>query len=84
MILSEIYKLSIEKTKELNDERGTTILLKAKSLSYNIMFVGIIVSVISVSKLDIIKQEDFIYLVMIVLFLQSIASSIYLLFLKKV
>lgn len=76
MILSEIYKFSIEKSRELNDERGTTILLKTKSLSYAIMFAGIIVSVILVRTIGLIQQEDFIYLVMIVFFVQSIASSI--------
>lgn len=84
MILSEIYKIFVEKTKELDDERGVIVLLKTKGLSYNILFVGIIVSIISVSKFSFLKQGDFIYLIMIILFLQSIVSTIYLLLLKKV
>lgn len=84
MILSEIYKFSIEKSRELNDERGTMILLKTKSLSYALMFAGIIGSVILVRTIELVQQEDFIYLVMIVFFVQSIASSIYLFCLKRI
>ncbi|MBD7946405.1 hypothetical protein H9650_20115 [Psychrobacillus sp. Sa2BUA9] len=84
MIFSEIYKLLIEKSKELNDERGTMILLKTKNLSYSIMFAGIIGSVILVRTFELVQQENFIYLVMIVFLVQSIASSIYLFSLKRV
>jgi hypothetical protein len=84
MVLSEAYKLLIEKSGELNDERGTMILLKTKSLSYSIMFVGIIGSVILVKTFEVVEQVNFIYLVMIVFFIQSIASSIYLYSLKRI
>jgi hypothetical protein len=84
MVLYEAYKLLIEKSGELNDERGTMILLKTKSLSYSIMFVGIIGSVILVKTFEVVEQVNFIYLVMIVFFIQSIASSIYLYSLKRI
>lgn len=41
VICCEIYKIRFECSQEAKDERGTMILLKQKSLYYNILFLGI-------------------------------------------
>lgn len=76
VIISEIYKGTFEK--ESKDERGQFINYKVKSFSYSILTVGIILGVVLVALFEIIDREYFIFYVILVFFLQSIASSIYL------
>lgn len=78
VVLSELYKMNFERSKESKDERGQLLILKIKSFSYGLLTIGILSGVVLVAILDLMNKELFIYYVMIVFFIQSIASSIYL------
>ncbi|MEC1177352.1 hypothetical protein P9B03_02550 [Metasolibacillus meyeri] len=84
VIISEIYKMSFERSKESKDERGQILLFKIKSFSYSLLTIGIIAGVILVAILDLVNKDLFIYYVMIIFFIQSIASSIYLAIVRKI
>ncbi|WP_404293237.1 hypothetical protein LG276_01440 [Cytobacillus kochii] len=84
VIVSEVYKAKFESKKESMDERGELLLFKIKSLSYSILSGGILLGVALVAILDVIQKEYFIYYVMIVFFIQSIVSSIYLAVVKRI
>lgn len=84
VIISEIYKMSFERSKESKDERGQMLAFKIKSFSYALLTIGILFGVVLVAILDLINKEFFIYYVMIVFFIQSIASSIYLAIVRKI
>lgn len=84
VILSEIYKMSFERSMESKDERGQLLVFKIKSFSYSLLTIGIIVGVAFVAILDLMNKELFIYYVMLVFFIQSIASSIYLAVVRKI
>ena len=84
VILSEIYKMSFERSKESKDERGQILIFKIKSFSYTLLTAGILIGVVLVAILEFMNKEFFIYYVMIVFFIQSIASSIYLALVRKI
>lgn len=84
VIISELYKMSFERSKESKDERGKMLIFKIKSFSYSLLTIGILVGVLLVAILDFMNKELFIYYVMIVFFIQSIASSIYLGVVRKI
>ena len=84
VILSEIYKMSFERSKESKDERGQILIFKIKSFSYTLLTAGILIGVVLVAILEFMNKEFFIYYVMIVFFIQSIASSIYLAVVRKI
>ncbi|MEK5743594.1 hypothetical protein EGK58_007135 [Acinetobacter variabilis] len=88
VICCEIYKIRFECSQEAKDERGTMILLKQKSLSYNILFLGISSAFLIIIGfegfgLKWLEREVFIYWIMFTGFLQSIASTIYTHYLRK-
>ena len=84
VILSELYKMSFERSKESKDERGQILIFKIKSFSYSLLTGGILIGVVLVAILEFMNKEFFIYYVMIVFFIQSIASSIYLAVVRKI
>ena len=84
VILSELYKMSFERSKESKDERGQLLIFKIKSFSYSLLTAGILIGVVLVAILEFMNKEFFIYYVMIVFFIQSIASSIYLAVVRKI
>jgi len=84
VILSEIYKMSFERSKESKDERGQILIFKIKSFSYTLLTAGILIGVVLVAILEFMNKEFFIYYVMIIFFIQSIASSIYLALVRKI
>ncbi|MGM0941293.1 MAG: hypothetical protein ACQEWU_10070 [Bacillota bacterium] len=84
VIVSEIYKANFERKKESMDERGELLIFKIKSFSYSILTGGILLGVALVAILDVIHKEYFIYYVMIIFFIQSIVSSIYLAVAKRI
>lgn len=84
VILSELYKMSFERSKESKDERGQILIFKIKSFSYSLLTAGILIGVVLVAILEFMNKEFFIYYVMIVFFIQSIASSIYLAVVRKI
>ncbi|KAF6687391.1 hypothetical protein, partial [Bacillus sp. EKM501B] len=69
---------------ESQDERGQMFIFKIKSLSYTVLTVGILIGVALVAIFKLIDKEYFIYYVMLVFFIQSIVSSIYLAIVRKV
>ena len=83
VIISEFYKMKFERNKESQDERGQLIIFKIKSFSYTLLTSGIIIGVILVAIFELFNREFFIFYVMLVFFVQSIASSIYLAIVKK-
>ena len=82
-LVAEFYKMIFEHNKESQDERGKMINYKIKSFSYSFLTAGIIVGVVLVAVFELFNREFFIYYVMIVFFIQSIASSIYLAIVRK-
>ncbi len=78
VIISEIYKMRFEGSQEAKDERGLQLIYKSKSLSYSVVTGGIVLGIILVKILKIASAEDFIFIVMITYFIQSIASSVFL------
>ncbi|MFC4077455.1 hypothetical protein [Salinithrix halophila] len=78
VIVSELYKGRFESKQESKDERGHLLIYKSKALSYTILSYGITAGVILVAILEVLKPEYFVFFVMIVMFIQSIGSSIYL------
>ena len=82
-IASEMYKMYFAHNKESQDERGKIINYKIKSFSYTLLTGGIIVGVVLVAVFDVLPREFFIFYVMTVFFIQSIASSIYLAVVRK-
>ena len=84
VIVSEVYKMSFERSKESKDERGQLLVFKIKSFSYALLTAGILIGVVLVAILELMNKELFIYYVMIVFFIQSIASSIYLAVVRKI
>ncbi|GED18053.1 hypothetical protein AM501_30845 [Aneurinibacillus migulanus] len=84
VFIAEIYKITFERRMESQDERGQMFILKIKSLSYTVLTVGILAGVALVAIFKLIDKEYFIYYVMLVFFIQSIASSIYLAIVRKV
>lgn len=84
MVVSEIYKVFVESKPELKDERGIMIQLKVKNVSYYILIGGIILGVILVKNLEFLAAQHYISFIMIVFFVQSIASAIVLNRLKRI
>nr|WP_244525422.1 hypothetical protein [Bacillus sp. 166amftsu] len=84
VFIAEIYKITFERRMESQDERGQMFIFKIKSLSYTVLTVGILIGVALVAIFKLIDKEYFIYYVMLVFFIQSIASSIYLAMVRKV
>ncbi|HDX9709918.1 TPA: hypothetical protein ROY21_001780 [Bacillus cereus] len=84
VFIAEIYKITFERRMESQDERGKMFIFKIKSLSYTVLTVGILIGVALVAIFKLIDKEYFIYYVMLVFFIQSIVSSIYLAIVRKV
>ncbi|HDR7949881.1 TPA: hypothetical protein QCY38_003564 [Bacillus toyonensis] len=84
VFIAEFYKITFERRMESQDERGQIFIFKIKSLSYSVLTVGILIGVALVAIFKLIDKEYFIYYVMLVFFIQSIASSIYLAIVRKV
>ena len=84
VFIAEIYKITFERRMESQDERGQMFIFKIKSLSYSVLTVGILIGVALVAIFKLIDKEYFIYYVMLVFFIQSIVSSIYLAIVRKV
>ncbi|HEB4950581.1 hypothetical protein AAHB59_21725 [Bacillus cereus] len=84
VFIAEIYKITFERRMESQDERGQMFIFKIKSLSYTVLTVGILIGVALVAIFKLIDKEYFIYYVMLVFFIQSILSSIYLAIVRKV
>ncbi|PFL44220.1 hypothetical protein [Bacillus cereus] len=84
VFIAEIYKITFERRIESQDERGQMFIFKIKSLSYTVLTVGILIGVALVAIFKLIDKEYFIYYVMLVFFIQSIVSSIYLAIVRKV
>ncbi|UFI00583.1 hypothetical protein [Bacillus toyonensis] len=84
VFIAEIYKITFERRMESRDERGQMFIFKIKSLSYTVLTVGILIGVALVAIFKLIDKEYFIYYVMLVFFIQSIVSSIYLAIVRKV
>ncbi|MCA1048063.1 MULTISPECIES: hypothetical protein [Bacillus cereus group] len=84
VFIAEIYKIIFERRMESQDERGQMFIFKIKSLSYTVLTVGILIGVALVAIFKLIDKEYFIYYVMLVFFIQSIVSSIYLAIVRKV
>ncbi|MED3542212.1 hypothetical protein ABEX53_09990 [Bacillus toyonensis] len=84
VFIAEFYKITFERRMESQDERGQMFIFKIKSLSYSVLTVGILIGVALVAIFKLIDKEYFIYYVMLVFFIQSIASSIYLVIVRKV
>ena len=82
-LVAEFYKMIFEHNKESQHERGKMINYKIKSFSYSFLTGGIIVGVVLVAVFELLNREFFIYYVMIIFFIQSIASSIYLAIVRK-
>lgn len=78
VIIAEFYKSTFERRIESRDERGQMLIFKIKSFSYSVLTVGILIGVALVAMFKLIDKEYFIYYVMLVFFIQSISSSIYL------
>lgn len=78
VIIAEFYKSTVERKMESQDERGQMLIFKIKSFSYSVLTVGILIGVALVAMFKLIDKEYFIYYVMLVFFIQSISSSIYL------
>ncbi|WP_242176157.1 hypothetical protein [Priestia koreensis] len=83
VIIAELYKMTFERNMESKDERGQLFILKIKSLSYRVLTAGIVIGVILVAVVEVMNKEYFIYYVMLVFFVQSISSSIYLAFVRR-
>ena len=84
VFVSEIYKIIFERQMESKDERGQMLVYKIKSFSYAVLTGGIFIGVALVAILNLMNKEFFIYYVMLVFFIQSIGSSIYLAIVRKV
>ncbi|MGG3524245.1 hypothetical protein ABES13_01575 [Bacillus pseudomycoides] len=84
VFIAEIYKITFERRMESQDERGQMFIFKIKSLSYTVLTVGILIGVALVAIFKLIDKEYFIYYVMLVFFIQSIVSSVYLAIVRKV
>ena len=84
VIISEFYKIRFESSFEAKDERGILILLKQKTLSYHILFLGICSAFIFIICFDLLARDWFVYWIMFTGFLQSIASTIYTIYLRKI
>lgn len=84
VIVGEFYKIRFESSKEAKDERGILILLKQKTLSYHILFLGICSAFIVIVVFEWLSRDWFIYWVMFVSFGQSIASTLYTHYLRQV
>lgn len=84
VFIAEIYKITFERRMESQDERGQMFIFKIKSLSYTVLTVGILIGVALVAIFKLIDKEYFIYYVMLVFFIQSISSSIYLAVVRRV
>lgn len=84
VFIAEIYKITFERRMESQDERGQMFIFKIKSLSYTVLTVGILIGVALVAIFKLIDKEYFIYYVMLVFFIQSIVSSIYLAIVRKI
>lgn len=84
VIIGEFYKIRFESSKEAKDERGILILLKQKTLSYHILFLGICSAFIVIIGFEWLSRDWFIYWVMFVSFAQSIASTLYTYYLRQV
>ncbi|PFQ71631.1 hypothetical protein COK15_30575 [Bacillus cereus] len=84
VFIAEIYKITFERRMESQDERGQMFIFKIESLSYTVLTVGILIGVALVAIFKLIDKEYFIYYVMLVFFIQSIVSSIYLAIVRKV
>ncbi|KXH80307.1 MULTISPECIES: hypothetical protein [Bacillus] len=84
VFIAEIYKITFERRMESQDERGQMFIFKIKSLSYTVLTAGILIGVALVAIFKLIDKEYFIYYVMLVFFIQSIVSSIYLAIVRKV
>ena len=78
VIISEIYKIRFENTKESKDERGLQLIYKSKSMSYSILSGGIALAIILVEIVKIVPAEYFILIIMLTYFVQSIASSVFI------
>ena len=83
VIASELYKANFERKIESQDERGQQLALKVKSISYSMLSVGVYIGVALVAIFNVIDQYYFIYFVMLVFFVQSIGSSIYLAVIRR-
>ncbi|ACQ69770.1 hypothetical protein EAT1b_0841 [Exiguobacterium sp. AT1b] len=83
VIVSELYKANFERKIESQDERGRQIALKVKSISYSMLSIGVYVGVALVAIFQVFDQYNFIYFVMLVFFIQSIGSSIYLAVIRR-
>ncbi|PFZ76973.1 hypothetical protein COL82_16360 [Bacillus toyonensis] len=84
VFIAEIYKITFERRMESQDERGQMFIFKIKSLSYTVLTAGILIGVALVAIFKLIDKEYFIYYVMLVFFIQSIVSSVYLAIVRKV
>lgn len=84
VIISEFYKIRFESSQEAKDERGILILLKQKTLSYHILFLGICSAFIIIIAFDLLARDWFVYWIMFTGFLQSIASTFYTMYLRKI
>lgn len=84
VFVSEIYKIVFERRMESKDERGQLLIFKTKSFSYAVLTGGIFFGVALVAIFNLMNKEFFIYYVMLVFFIQSIGSSIYLATVRKV
>ena len=84
VIIGEFYKIRFESSMESKDERGILILLKQKTLSYHILFLGICSAFIVIIGFDLLARDWFVYWIMFTGFLQSIASTFYTIYLRKV
>jgi len=84
VIFAEFYKSTFERRMESQDERGQMLVFKIKSFSYSVLTVGILIGVALVAMFKLIDKEYFIFYVMLVFFIQSISSSIYLAVVRRV
>ena len=84
VIVSELYKANFERKIESQDERGRQLALKVKSISYSMLSIGVYVGVALVAIFQVFDQYYFIYFVMLVFFIQSIGSSIYLAVIRRI
>ena len=83
VVACEMYKVYFESSNEAKDERGMLILLKQKSLSYHILFLGICASFFIFLWFKWLDLDLVIYWLMAITFLQSIASTLYTMYLRK-
>ena len=81
--ISEAYRMNFERQSESKDERGQMLLLQLKSVSHSVLTGGIFIGFVLVAILKVMKPEIFVFYVLFLLGVQSIASSVYLSRMRK-